>query len=215
MIFQNRKTAGRKLAKRLEDYRSKEGFVVVGIPRGGVVVAAEISKILDHDLNVVVVEKLSAPENNDLGIGAVTPIGAEVYNHHLISLLGLSKEYLKKESLRKRERAHQELEFYTACNAPLDVKGKSVILVDEGVATGATIRSAIQVLRKGQVEKIILTVPVGASSTLKNLQSEVEELHCLFSPAHFEKVGAFYKDFGRVENDEVIDLLKWSTLNTR
>ncbi len=203
MIFQDRRDAGKQLSLKLQ-YLRDENCVVVGLVRGGVVVAAEIAKALSLPLDVMVVKKVGAPENEELALGAVSEEGIGVFNDHLISLLGVSNEYLRKEVERQKERIRQAKKGYLKGHTPIDFTGKVVVLVDDGIATGASMKVAIQAAKAKGAGRVVLAVPVAAADSLKVLSREVDEVVCLYAPTTFYAVGAFYKNFPQVTDDEVM-----------
>lgn len=206
MIFLDRVDAGKQLSSKLEHYRDSNS-VVVGLVRGGVVVAAEVARALGLPLDVMIVKKIGAPENEELALGAVSEEGIGVFNDHLIAMLGVSKEYLRKEIERQKERIKQVKMGYLKGHLPIDFAGKTVILVDDGIATGASMKVAIQAAKARQASRIVLAVPVSAADSLKELSESVDEGLCLYAPSTFYAVGAFYKDFPQVSDEQVISLL--------
>lgn len=208
MLFNDRQDAGRQLATRLLAYQGSSDALVLGLARGGVAVAAEVAVLLRLPLNVVVVRKIGAPHNEELALGAITHTGEEVFNDPLIGLLSVSREYLRKEIEGEKKCAEERIQHYRKnCPAPV-LTHKTVILVDDGIATGASIRAAIRALRKDGVKKIVLAVPVAASDSLNLLRKEVEEIICLSTPIFFESVGSFYQQFNPTSDEEIIHLLK-------
>lgn len=206
MIFQNRTKAGYKLAKKLKTRHFLENMTVVGIACGGMAVAAAIAKELALPLNFVVTKKIGSPDNLDLALGAVDHQGVKVFNDHLISMLGISKEYLAKEELKQREIAHQKVNTYL--NFYSEPIGKEVILVDDGIATGASMKVAIDSLKAQGVNRIILAIPVAASKALEEVSEKVDEVICLSSPSHFPAVSAFYQNFEPVTDEEITEFLR-------
>jgi putative phosphoribosyl transferase len=205
-MFRDRRDAGRSLAEELRRFAGPS-TVVVGLPRGGVVVAREVATALGAPLDVVVVRKLGAPGQPELGIGAISEGGVEVLNDDLISLLGVS------EALLAAERAQQQVELerrdvsYRRGRPALDVGGKTVVLVDDGLATGVTAKAAARSLDARGAARIVLAVPVGAQSAVWDLRDEVDEVVCLRTPAMFRAVGQWYDDFSQTTDDEVLDCL--------
>ena len=207
MLFNDRNDAGKKLGEKLQGYKNASSTVVLGLVRGGVVVAAEVAASLGLPLNVVVVRKLGAPHNEELAIGAITDKGEGFFNEDLMGILGVSREYLSKEMERQRKSAKERVEIYRGHFPAPDIKNKTVILVDDGIATGASFRAAIRSVRKEGAKKIVLAVPVAAPDALEMLKKEVDEVVCLSSPVFFEAVGAFYKHFNQTTDEEIISLL--------
>lgn len=208
MIFKDRQDAGIQLAAKLKNFQDQADTIVMGLARGGVIVAYEIAKALHLPLGVSVVRKVGAPGNEELALGAVTATGQGVFNDHLISMLGVSKEFLKKQVEKEKEKAKARTELYQGARQPPSIKGKTVILVDDGIATGASVRAAIVSLKTEGAAKIILAVPVAALDALNMISKEVDQIYCLYQPSIFEAVGFFYKRFEQVEDAEIIQILK-------
>jgi putative phosphoribosyl transferase len=202
--FENRAAAGARLAKALSRYRGKEDTIVVGLPRGGVVTAASVAEDLDLPLDVLVIRKLTAPGNEELAIGAIGPGGVRVLNHDVIAMLGIDP--LEIDLIEKRERAVLEDRdrLYRGDPRPLDCGRKRVILVDDGIATGSTMLTAIAVIRRERPARVILAVPVAPLDTLERVCLYVDELVCLATPEPFRAVGYWYTDYAPVNDDEVI-----------
>jgi putative phosphoribosyl transferase len=210
MAFKDRYDAGKQLASRLTKYKSDKNALVLGLARGGVVTASAVAAGLHLPLNVVVVRKIGAPGDEELALGAVAETGEGIFNEHLISLLGVSADYLKREVEKQKKIVLERLGRYRGmCPAP-ELKGKTVILVDDGIATGASMRVAIQWVRSEGAKKIVLAVPVAAPDSLKQIEKEVDEAICLISPVYFEAVGSFYKFFDQTEDAEIIRILSSS-----
>jgi len=181
--------------------------VVIGLARGGVMTAAAVAQELRLPLGVVVVRKVGAPENPELALGAITAAGESFFNHDLISLLEVSKEYLLKETERQKKAARERTALYCRHISPPPLANKSVILVDDGIATGASMKAAILGMRSEGVKGIILAVPVAAKESLREMQEDVDQIVCLYVPSHFEAVGFFYKEFDQVSDEAIIALL--------
>lgn len=207
MLFKDRQDAGRQLASRLLKYKEAQNTIVLGLARGGVVTAAAVADVLHLPLNVVVVRKIGAPGNEELAIGAIAEHGEGIFNEHLLGVLDVSSDYVKKETERQRRILKERLELYRGKAPPLHLKDKTIILVDDGIATGASMRVAIASMRHAQVKKIVLAVPVAAPDALRKISTEVDEAVCLSSPAFFEAVGSFYRSFGQTSDEEVVRLL--------
>ncbi|MFQ5946028.1 MAG: phosphoribosyltransferase, partial [Anaerolineae bacterium] len=195
MTFKDRLEAGRLLAERLEDWRGREGLLVLGIPRGGVVVAHEIANNLQAPLDLYITRKIGAPQNPELAIGAVASDGTRVVDETLLQTLGVSESYLEEESERQREEIARRMEAYRGDSKAPGLKGRPVILVDDGIATGATTGATIEALRKAGPSELVLAVPVGPRETLERLEPKVDTLICLHRPRTFWAVGSFYLNF--------------------
>lgn len=207
MIFANRKEAGQKLALRLGKYANRGDVIVLGAPRGGIPVAFEIATDLRAPLDVFVLRKLGVPGREELGFGAIASGGVRILNRDIVEGLGITGLDIErvtrteKQELERRERA------YRGGKAPLEVSGLSVILVDDGVATGSTMKAAIRALRQMEPARIVIAVPVAPPATCNQLQFEADELVCLEMPQSFYGVGQFYADFSQVSDEEVKELL--------
>jgi putative phosphoribosyl transferase len=205
-LFRDRAEAGRVLADALEPFRTKNPLVL-GIPRGGVVVAAEVARRLGAELDVVVARKLGAPGHAELAIGAVTAEGGRWLNGGLVSRLGVDASWLDEIThAEMREAQARERRFRGERPAP-DVKGRVVIVVDDGFATGATVRAAARALRRRKPARLVLAAPVGAPDTCAELFDEADEVVCPYRPAGFAAVGQFYERFSQTEDEEVTALL--------
>lgn len=213
MTFRDRVDAGRKLAAELQQYRDAKDTMVIALPRGGVVVGVEVAKALSLPLDIVVPRKISAPGNPEYAIGAITESGNPTWDRQAVSLTDASEEYLAKAVVKERAEAQRRLTTYRGNRPSRDVKGKTVLLVDDGIATGATMRAAITTLRAEGAQRIILAVPVAATDSIATLQSEVDEIVCLYAPQWFGAVGAFYDTFEQTTDDEVIALLMTTALD--
>lgn len=205
--FQNRAAAGRQLAKALKRYRGRPDTIVVGLPRGGVVTAAAVAEELDLPLDVLVIRKLGAPDNEELALGAIGPRGVRVLNGDVISMCGIDS--LEIDLIEERERAELERRerLYRGDRRPLDCARKKVIVVDDGLATGSTMAAAIAILRRERADWIILAVPVAPIETLDRLYLHADELVCLATPEPFRAVGYWYTDFAQVDDAEVMRTL--------
>lgn len=208
MLFENRKAAGGKLASALKGYLRDPQAVVIGLARGGVVVAAQLANELNLPYDLVVVRKVGAPDNPELGLGAVSVEGEGVFNDELIALLGISQEFLLKEIERERELVQAQKVLYAEGSPELPLEGKTVILVDDGIATGASMKVAIESLRMQLPEKIVMAVPVAPKEALDAFALLVDEVVCLATPSPFGALGAFYIHFDRVTDEEFKGLLQ-------
>lgn len=205
-MFEDRKSAGFLLAKRLEKFANRKDILVLGLARGGVEVAKIVSIFLGSPLEALVVKKISAPSNPELAIGAVAPGGAVYWNKEVIQRLGIKPSIA--ERLRKgKENERKMQERIIRGGKPLEISGKRVILVDDGVATGASVIAAAYFLKKEKASKIILAVPVIAKDTYRDIKKYFDLLIVLKKKEEFYAVGQFYKDFPQVTNEEVKSLL--------
>ncbi len=205
-MFDSRTSAGTLLAAHLQK-RKVKADIVLGLPRGGVVVAAEIAHTLKLPLDVVVVKKLGAPHNPELAIGAITQDGVTYIDQQLAQSVEANTNYLSNEIERKLKELQAREQLLRVGRLPLQVKNKRVILVDDGVATGATILAAIQWLKQKQVSHVLLALPVAPKDSVKKLEQLVDQCVILEKPPDFGAVGQFYKDFREVNEEEVTKIL--------
>ncbi len=210
-MFENRQEAGRQLGQRLL-HLIEERPVVLGLPRGGVVVAAEVALALNAPLDVLVVRKLGAPHQPELAIGAVTngDQPQRILNDRVIALVGVSDEYLQTETAAQLDEVQRRQALYRGGRSAVTIGERTVIVVDDGIATGATVRAGIRSLRHTKVKQIVLAVPVAPPQTAELLRAEVDELVCLATPHTFAAVGAFYQDFSQTTDAAVIASLERS-----
>jgi putative phosphoribosyl transferase len=207
--FRDRHEAGRRLAKALAHYAAFDP-VVLGLPRGGVPVAYEVAAALGAELDVVFVRKIGAPGHEELGIGAVVD-GANpqlVLNEDVVRQLGPSPNYIRSEMRKQLETIEKRRQLYRGEMEPVELEDRTVILVDDGIATGGTIRAALKGLRKNDPARLILAVPVAPADTLAQLAKECDDVVCLVSPSPFYAVGAHYLDFTQTGDEEVIHLMR-------
>ena len=208
LIFKNRREAGQKLAVRLLRYKQEQP-VVLALPRGGVPVGYEVALALHAPLDIVVVRKLGAPGQPELGIGAVVdgdhPQG--VLNEEVVRHLDVSEEYVQHEVARQLREIHRRQQKYRGDLAAIDVAGRTAIVVDDGLATGGSMRAALRGVRRANPKRVVLAVPVAPADTLESLASETDDVVCLSTPSFFGAVGNFYDDFSQTSDDEVIRLL--------
>jgi putative phosphoribosyl transferase len=207
MIFKDRHEAGIKLAAKLEKYRAQPQTVVMGLARGGVVVAHAVAQVLHLPLDVIVIRKVGAPDQEELAIGAVDEEGDGFLNEGLIRSLNIRPEYVQKAVDQQKKVAGERAALYRTGKKKIDIEGKTVIVVDDGIATGASVRAALLGLKKKGASSVVLAVPVAAADSLKSLSKEVSETVCLYDPSDFMAVGQFYQKFDQTSDNEVIKLL--------
>ncbi len=208
MVFKDRKDAGKKLAEKLEQYRDKPDVVVLGLPRGGVTVAREIAQALRCPLDILIVRKIGVPGSPELAAGAVSETGTVALNEDIISVYGVSKEYLERETARQNEEIARRVDLYRGGKGISSLACKTVILVDDGVATGATIRAAIATLTEERIAWLAVALPVASQEAEQEIAEMVDELICLQTPSGFMAVSNYYYDFTQVEDDDVLAMLK-------
>lgn len=211
MRFYDRQDAGRKLAYPLEKYSLQKNVIVIGLPRGGVVTAYEVASRLQVPLDITCPRKIGAPFNPEYAIGAITETGEGIFDERAITTLGISPTYLKETIEKEKKQAQYRLEFFRHDRPPRDVKGKTVILVDDGLATGSTMKAAIKTMKQEGASSIIVAVPVAPPHTIEEIRPSVKEVICLYAPETFWAVGEFYEYFAQTEDEEVTNLLKLST----
>ncbi len=205
-MFHNRRDAGRQLGAKLRPF-AVEHPVVIGLPRGGVPVAFEVARALAAPLDVLVVRKIGSPGNPELGLGAIAEGGVRVLNDFALRSLQLSPEEIERGTQRAEHELQERLQRYRGERPPLDVTGRTVLLVDDGLATGGTARAALRALRARGPQRLVLAVPVGAPETIETLASECDEVVCLVAPELMWAIGYWYEDFGQTSDAEVNALL--------
>ena len=205
--FRNRKEAGQLLALELADYADSKDCVVLALPRGGVPVAHEISHALRIPLDILVVRKLGVPGHEELAMGAIASGGIRIINPHTLSALGISSGAVAEVERRELMEMERRERLYRGSKGPLEVREKSVILVDDGIATGATIRAAIASLRQRGAHRIVVASPVAPESVVSILVNVAEEIVCVLKPKDFGGVGWWYEDFSQTSDEEVRQIL--------
>lgn len=206
VVFADRVDAGRRLAEQLLKYKG-EDLLVLGIPRGGVIVASEVAKALKAPLDVVIARKIGAPFNSELAVGAVAPDGSVLYDEKMLSYFGIDKGVFENQIAAEVAEIERRLRLYRGEKENFYGKDKVVILVDDGIATGFTVQAALCFLRKQQPKRLVLAVPVIPRDTAVRLSEEVDELVALLIPDVFYAVGQFYRDFRQITDEEVIAAL--------
>ena len=205
--FPNRADAGRRLAEKLEQYAGRDDVIVLGLPRGGVPVAYEVAQRLGVPLDVFIVRKLGVPGFEELALGAIASGGVRVLNDDVVRVLPNASELVESVTARETAELQRREQAYRDGRPPPELRGRVVILVDDGLATGATMRAAVAALRQLGAAKIVVAVPVGAADTCRELEEEVDEIVCAMAPEWFQAVGQFYEDFSQTSDDEVRELL--------
>jgi predicted phosphoribosyltransferase len=208
MPFRNRTEAGQILAERLTDYANRTDVLVLALPRGGVPVAYEVARSLNAPLDVFLVRKLGVPGHEELAMGAVATRGVRVLNGSVIEALQIPEAVIDQVAARElRELERRERAYRDDRPAP-DVQGRTIIVVDDGIATGSTMLAAVAALRQMEASRIIVATPTCALSTVRDMRPEVDELVAVITPADFRGVGEWYEDFSQTTDDEVRELLE-------
>jgi len=205
--FSDRVDAGKRLASALKDFAGKKG-VVLAIPRGGVVVGFEIAMALRLPLDVIIPHKLGAPGNPELAIGAVAEDGTMILDDNLIDYMGVSGDYIRAEAEHQKQEIQRRLKLYRQDAPYPNLKGLDVVVVDDGIATGSTMKAALASVRNRGAATVIVAVPVGPPSTIIELKKQADRVVCLYTPEYFQAIGQFYTDFSQTTDEEVIQLLK-------
>jgi predicted phosphoribosyltransferase len=209
-LFRDRADAGRRLADRLEHLRGREGLLVLGLPRGGVVVAEQVARALGAPLDVLVVRKLGFPGHEELALGAVASGGAIVVNDDVLAVAGMDDAELQQRAAARRPVVEEMEQHLRGGRPPLELAGRPVVLVDDGLATGATMRVAAIAARRAGASDVVVAAPVGSPDAVRSLEELADEVICVDVPVHLRAVGLSYRDFSAVEEDEVQRLLQLS-----
>lgn len=207
-MFRDRTEAGQQLAAALAKYKADD-CIIYALPRGGVPVAYEVAKSLGAPLDIILVRKLAAPFEPELALGAIVdgPEPEIVLNDEIVAHLHPTEELLRQAAERELKEIRRRRQIYLCGHEPLSAKGRNIIVVDDGLATGATARAALRALRRQGPKRIVLAVPVGPPDVVEDIRAEVDDLVCLSLPADFNAVGAHYRDFPQVSDAEVVALL--------
>jgi predicted phosphoribosyltransferase len=208
MMFRDRADAGRALAERLGDYRGRPDVRVLGLPRGGIPVAYEVACALQAPLDVYVVRKLGVPGHEELAMGAIATGGIRIVNRDVVASLGIDAATIDRVAAVEKAELERREAQYRGGRPPADVAGATVILVDDGLATGSTMRAAVAAIREQRPAKVVVAVPVAAPQTRDELAREVDEIVCVATPDPFLAVGRFYDDFSQTTDREVQTLLE-------
>jgi putative phosphoribosyl transferase len=206
--FADRRQAGKKLATQLVSYANRSDVLVLALPRGGVPVAFEVARALRAPLDVFLVRKLGVPGHEELAMGAIAAGGVRVLNEEVTSQMQISSSAIDEVAGREEQELKRREQLYHGDRAAPGVQGRTVILIDDGLATGSTMRAAATALRQMQPARIIIAVPVAAPETCEEFRSEVDDVVCAATPEPFMAVGAWYSDFEQTTDDEVRELLR-------
>ena len=207
--FYDRKQAGKLLAGELMNYQGQDA-VVLGIPRGGVIIAREVAHALDAELDIVLARKLRTPGYPELAMGSIGESGKIFLNTELIKEMGLSEDQIRREAQVQITEITRRTQIFREVRPKVELKGRLVIVTDDGVATGATTRAAFLAVRQEQPRRLVAAIPVGSADTVQSLAQDVDEMVCLRTPPGFAAVGQFYQRFYPVEDEDVLRILKES-----
>ncbi len=213
--IQDRRSAGRELAKALQGYGGRDDLLVLALPRGGVPVASEVARALEAPLDLLVVRKLGLPKYPELAMGAIAGGGVQVMNEQLVNYAGVSEEEVAAVVERERRELERRERAYRGDRPRPDIKGRCVILVDDGLATGATMSAAIEAVRRQGAKRIVVAVPVAPPEFLADLEPQVDDVVCPLQPQPFMSVGQWYRDFHQVSDAEVRGALERSDHSSR
>jgi putative phosphoribosyl transferase len=205
--FRDRREAGRLLASRLAAYANRPDVLVLALPRGGVPVAFEVARALGAPLDVFVVRKLGVPGHEELAMGAIATGGVRVLNDQVVRALRIPEYVIEAVAEKERQELARRERLYRGDRPFPDVRGRTAILVDDGLATGTTMQAAVRALRQQQAARIVVAVPLAAPETCQELSEEVDDIVCAVTPEPFEAVGLWYEDFSQTTDEEVGDLL--------
>lgn len=214
MLYKDRQDAGLQLAEKLLKYKDEKP-IIIALPRGGVVLGYEIAKMLNAPLDIIVARKIGAPSQPELGVGAIAPHGVRILNNGLIETLRISELQLEQIIEKETMEMNRRLELYRGEFSPLDLYEKTVIVVDDGIATGISDKAAVLSVKYLYPKKVILAVPVCPGNTAEKFRKYVDEFICMNEPQDFYAVGVYYEKFDQVNDEEVINLLKEARENIK
>lgn len=206
-VFLSREDAADQLADMLQKYKDNKESIIIALPRGGVVLGHILAKKLHLPLDIVAPRKIGAPNNPELAIGAICE-GKVFLNTQLVKIMGIDSVYIEKISEKEKKEEERRIKLYRKNKKPLNLKNKIVILIDDGIATGATIHVAIDAIRQHKPAKIIVAIPVASPEAIQKIKEIVNEVICLQTPAEFMAISQFYKQFPQIEDEKVIKLLQ-------
>jgi predicted phosphoribosyltransferase len=209
--FRNRREAGRVLAAKLAAYAKRPDVIVLALPRGGVPVAYEVAQVLDAPLDVFLVRKLGVPGHEEYALGAIATGGVRVINQDVVRASGIAPATIDAIAAREQQELDRRERLYRGDRPGPDVRGRTVILVDDGLATGATMYAAVKALRQQGAGRVVVAVPIAPRETCDQLREEVDDIVCAITPEPFRAVGLWYEDFSQTTDDEVRGLLARST----
>ena len=206
--FRDRADAGRYLAELLQKYAGDSDTLVLGLPRGGVVVAFEVARGLGAPMDIFLVRKLGVPGYEELAVGAIASGGILVINQDVAQSIRISQARIKEIATKEAKELERREQAYRGNRPPIEVEGRTIIIVDDGLATGATMRAAVDALRKHNPHKIVVAVPVASIEACEEFRTKADDIVCGITPEYFNAVGAWYDDFGQTSDEEVIHLLR-------
>ena len=209
-LFRDRTEAGYLLANELKRYQNRENVLVLALPRGGVPVGFEVAQALHAPLDVFVVRKLGVPGHEELAMGAIASGGVRVLNEEVVNELQISGATIEAVAAKEREELKRRELLYRGHNVPPDIHRKTIILVDDGIATGSTMRAAIGAIKQQKPARLVVAAPTGAASSCAEIETQVDELVCLMTPRDFYAVGQWYENFSQTSDEEVARLLEES-----
>ena len=213
--YVDRREAGRELARALQKFSDRDDVIVLALPRGGVPVAFEVAEALGAPLDVFLVRKLGTPGHAELAMGAIASGGIRVINHDVVQWLGILPEQIDAEARREQAELERREREYREGGAAPELSGRTVIVIDDGLATGSTMRAAVLAIQQQSPARVVVAVPVGASDTCEDLGTVADEVVCVRTPVPFSAVGQWYRDFSQTSDEEVRQLLRDHSLGVR
>ncbi len=208
MFFKDRRDAGKKLAKKLISFKGSRDAVILGLPRGGVIIADEAAKELGLPLDLIIARKIGAPGNEEFAIGAITETGDQILDENTVEMFVIPKHYIEKTVKKELAEAKRRAKAYRGGKKPADLNGKTAIIIDDGIATGMTMKAAIRSARKKGAKKIIAAVPIAAPDSANEIKRYADETVFLHEPYYFSSVGSFYNRFEQTSDKQVINIMK-------
>ncbi|HEX3139585.1 MAG TPA: phosphoribosyltransferase [Rhizobacter sp.] len=206
-VFRDRRHAGQELARRLTGFAERPGVMVLALPRGGVPVAFEVAQALRAPLDVFIVRKLGVPGHEEYAMGAIASGGVRVLNESALRMLGISPAEVERVVQAEQQELARREHLYRGALPPVDARGRTVLLIDDGLATGSTMRAAVMALRRQQPAQLVVALPTAAADSCQALRAEADEVVCVMTPEPFRAVGCWYGDFSQTTDDEVCELL--------
>ncbi|MEW6735218.1 MAG: phosphoribosyltransferase [Acidobacteriota bacterium] len=214
MLYRDRTDAGKRLAIKLQAYANRSDVLVLALPRGGVLVAFQVAEALNAPLDIYLVRKLGVPGHKELAMGAIASGGVRVINDDVVNYLGISGETIDRVAEEETEELSRRDHLYRGGKIRPELSGRTIILIDDGLATGSSMRAAVQALKQANPAKIVIAVPVAPSSTCEGFKTEVDEIICLETPEPFQAIGLWYRNFSQTTDEEVKELLERAAQRT-